>query len=111
MFALHLEEKHTLKSYHSSKTQAVFSLPSLYPYPRACQKAILSPISKISMFKTCSVLTGGKKKSTLNTKSFESSLTFEAFVFFNPSSANFVFLFLSAPSVEIFYSLQARLSA
>lgn len=94
MFVLHLKEKWALKkNHHLFKPQTVFTPTSpMSPVPDLLPKADFSPTSQISMFKTCSILTRKKKKATLNRKPFESSLTFEAFVFFNPCSANFVSL-------------------
>lgn len=64
MFALHLKEKCTFKkNHHLFKPQAVFSPASpMSPIPDLLLKADFSPTSKISMFKTCSILTGGKKR-------------------------------------------------
>lgn len=71
IFVLCLKEKHFKKE--SPFVEASGSvLPNLImsPFPDLFQEAILSPISKISMFKTCSILTGNNKKIYLEQKAF-----------------------------------------
>lgn len=63
IFMLCLKEKH-FKNESPFVEASGSVLPNLImsPFSDLFQKAILSPFSKISVFKTCSILTGNNKK-------------------------------------------------
>ena len=119
ILVLRLKEKSTSKkNHHLSKPQAVFSPTSpCLPSHGFCRRPSSLPSRRLAHSMPAHFWQGGKK-THLEQKAFwvfphlwSLSLTCEAFVFFKPCSANFVSPSPSPPSVEIFYSLQAWLSA